>query len=40
LNRQVEAQLKRVVRTIDFERFDLGRIWDAVTALARSASSS
>jgi|LAHU01.1.fsa_nt_gb predicted nucleotidyltransferase component of viral defense system len=40
LNRQVEAQLKPVVRTIDFERFDLGRIWDAVTALARSASSS
>jgi predicted nucleotidyltransferase component of viral defense system len=40
LNRQVEAQLKPVVRTIDFEQFNLEKIWDAVMALAQSISAS
>jgi len=40
LNRQVEAQLKPVVRTIDFEQFDLEKIWNTVTALAQSISMS
>jgi hypothetical protein len=35
LDRQVEAQLKPIVRTIDFERFDIGRIWSTVQALAQ-----
>jgi len=40
LNRQVEAQLKPVVRTIDFERFDLEKIWNMVAALAQGISAS
>lgn len=38
LNRQVDAQLKPVVRTNDFERFSLERIWNIIAALARSVS--
>ncbi len=39
LKRQVDAQLKPVVRTIDFERFNFERIWDAISTPARSVST-
>jgi predicted nucleotidyltransferase component of viral defense system len=34
LDRQVEGQLRTVLRPQDFDRFDLPRIWDALVALA------
>lgn len=39
LKRQVNAQLRPVVRTTDFERFSFERVWDAIATLARSVST-